>query len=137
MADIMHQVAINAASKEIYALIATKDGLQKWLRPEDGWKINGDQRLGGVLTFHYGEGSHQMKVVILDRDKQVRWACITGSPEWLETTVDFFIEDNVKKCVLQFAHNGWREQTKFFYECDKVWAGCVADIKKLAEGEGR
>ena len=137
MPDIMHQVAISSPAKEIYALVATKEGLQKWLRPEDGWKINGDQGVGGVLTFHYYDGSHQMKIVILERDKQVRWACINGSPEWLDTTVDFFIEDNVKKCVLQFAHNGWKEQTAFFYECDQVWKKCVDDIKYLAEGPGR
>ena len=135
MADIMHQALINAPSKQIYPLIATKNGLQQWLRPEEGWKIQGDQSLGGKLTFYYGEGHHVMKVIILEKDSHVRWECVEGPPEWLGTTVDFFIEDNVKKCTLQFAHNGWTEQSKFFRQCDEVWGKCVADIKKLAEGQ--
>lgn len=133
MADIMHQAVINAASKQIYPLIATKEGLLQWLKPEDGWKIQGDQGLGGTLTFFYGDGHHAMKVIILEKDKQVRWECVEGHPEWLGTTVDYFIEDNVKKCTLQFAHNGWESQSKFFQECDQAWKNYVSDIKKVAE----
>ncbi len=61
MADIMHQALINAPSKQIYPLIATKDGLQQWLRSEEGWKIQGDQSLGGKLTFYYGDGHHAIR----------------------------------------------------------------------------
>ncbi|MBC7937274.1 MAG: hypothetical protein H7Y86_18165 [Rhizobacter sp.] len=42
-------------------------------------------------------------------------------PEWIGTTVDFFIEDNVKKYTLQFAHNGRAGQTKFFRERNQDW----------------
>lgn len=134
MADIMHQALINAPAKEIYALIATKEGMQKWLRPEDSWKITGSENLGGKLTFNYGDGHHAMKIILLEKDKQVRWQCIEGHPEWLGTTVDFFIDNNVQKCVLNFSHNGWAEQTAFFQQCDQAWGNYVAAIKKLAEG---
>jgi hypothetical protein len=133
MADIMHQAVINVSSKEIYKLISTKDGLHKWLTPEEGWKIQGDQNLGGVLRFNFNDSFHEMKVILLEKDKHVRWECIQGPPEWLETIVDFFIEDNVKKCTLQFAHNGFKEHTKFFRECDEAWRNYVATIKKVAE----
>lgn len=135
MADIMHQAVINISSKEIFKLIATKDGLQKWLTPEEGWTIQGDQNHGGVLRFNFNDSFHEMKVILLEKDKHVRWECIQGPPEWLETIVDFFIEDNVKKCTLHFAHNGFKEQTKFFRECDEAWRNYVAAIKKVAEGK--
>ncbi|RYD70702.1 MAG: hypothetical protein EOP53_24945 [Sphingobacteriales bacterium] len=133
MADIMHQATINTSAKQIYPLIATKEGLQKWLKPEDGWKIQGAENLGGILRFYLHENFHEMKVIILEKDSHVRWECITGPEEWLGTTVDFFIEDNVKKCTLQFAHNGWAEQSKFFQECDQAWGTFVVEIKKQAE----
>ena len=134
MPDIMHQAAINAAAKEIYQLLTTKAGLQKWLTTEEGWKITGEESVGGILRFNLGENFHEMKIVKLEPNKQVRWECTTGHPEWLGTTVDFFIEDNVKKCTLQFAHRGWADSTKFFQECDQAWGNYTAAIKKVAEG---
>jgi uncharacterized protein YndB with AHSA1/START domain len=134
MADIMHQAVINTPSKTIFALLSTKDGLQQWLTPGEGWKIQGDQSLGGVLRFNLNDSFHEMKVIISEKDKQVRWECVQGHPEWLGTTVDFFIEDNVKKCTRQFAHNGWESHTKFFQECDQAWGNYVSLIKKAAEG---
>lgn len=133
MADIMHQALINKPSKEIFPLLSTKKGLQQWLRAEDGWTIKGDESLGGKLQFYFNDGHHEMTVIKLENDKQVRWECTDGPDEWLGTTIDFFIEDNVKKCTLQFAHNGWADQTKFFRECDQVWGNCIADIKRIAE----
>ena len=133
MADIMHQVVINAPAKKVYQLLSGKDGLQQWLTAEEGWKIQGDQNVGGVLRFNLNDGFHEMKVIIADRDKQLRWECVQGHPEWLGTTVDFFIEDNVKKCTLQFSHNGWQERTAFFQECDQAWKNYVSAIKVVAE----
>jgi uncharacterized protein YndB with AHSA1/START domain len=134
MPDIMHQAAIHAPAKEIFPLLSTKEGIQKWLSPQDGWKIKGEENLGGKLDFYFHDSHHTMKIIKLENDKQVRWECVEGPEEWLGTTVDFFIEDNVKKCTLQFAHNGWADQTKFFQQCDVVWGRNVAAIKKIAEG---
>ena len=135
MADTLHQALINAPSKNIYPLLSTKKGLQQWLRPDDGWNIKGAESTGGTLVFQLNDGQHSMKVVKLDPDKQVRWECIQGPDEWLGTTVDFFIDDRVKKCILQFGHTGWKSQDKFFQECDQAWGKYMTDIKKAAEGE--
>jgi len=133
MADIMHQVAINAPAKQIYPLLSTKAGIQQWLKAEDSWKITGAENLGGSLIFNYNDSQHTMKIIKLETNKEVRWECTDGPPEWIGTTVDFFIEDNVKKCTLLFSHNGWAERTKFFQQCDQAWGGYVADIKKQVE----
>lgn len=134
MADILHQVLIKAPAKKIYQLIATREGIQQWLRESEGWKISGDTSLGGLITFYLETHHHIMKVIQMEKDKQVRWECTEGHPEWLGTTVDFFIDDNVSKCTLEFAHNGWADSTEFFQECQQAWAGYVEDIKRVAEG---
>ena len=133
MADIQHQIGIHATAKEIYDLIATKKGIQKWLTAAEGWNITGEENVGGTLTFHYGGNFHEMKILKLDSNKEVNWECPAGHPEWIGTTVDFTIENKGTDNVLHFTQAGWAKKTEFFEMCSQVWAGCVATIKKLAE----
>jgi uncharacterized protein YndB with AHSA1/START domain len=133
MADITHIAEIKAPAHKIYELLATKTGMRQWLRKEDGWEIMGDEQLGDTLLFYFHEGHHEMSILKLDEDKEVKWECRFGHPEWLGTTVSFLIQDSGVQCALRFSHNGWEDKTGFFEQCDKVWAGYVQDIKKLAE----
>jgi len=134
METIRHQITIEAPAKEIYALIATKTGIQKWLREEDSWKITGEEQLGGVLDFYFGESHHAMKVAALEPYKKVSWKCTDGPPEWLGTSVNFAIEARGDECTLDFEHAGWAAHTPFFDQCDHAWDGYVSDIKEQAEG---
>jgi uncharacterized protein YndB with AHSA1/START domain len=134
MADIKRQLTIKAPAKKIYGLIATKKGIREWLTKEDGWKITGEEKPGDTLLFIFSENHHEMKISKLDPQKEIKWECTVGHPEWVGTTVDFTIEVKEDKCILHFAQEGWASKTKFFEQCNEVWAGNIADIKKLAEG---
>jgi uncharacterized protein YndB with AHSA1/START domain len=134
MTDIKHQITIKAPAKKIYELIATKAGIRKWLTKEDGWKITGEENPGDTLLFHFGENHHEMKILKLEPNKEVKWECTVGHPEWIGTTVHFSIEAKEDKCILHFTQEGWANKTKFFEQCNQVWAGNISDIKKLAEG---
>ncbi len=133
MADIKHQISIKASAKQIYALVATKTGIRKWLTKDDGWKITGHENLGGTLLFYFGENHHEMKISKLELDKEVKWECTVGHPEWVGTTVDFSIEAKEDKCILHFIQEGWTNKTKFFAQCNQVWGGNISDIKKVVE----
>jgi uncharacterized protein YndB with AHSA1/START domain len=135
METIKHQVTIDAPAHTIYALVATKAGIKKWLTKSDGWRIEGDENTGGTLLFYFHDGHHEMKVLKLDPNKEVWWECTVGHPEWLGTSVSFIIESKKDNCVLHFAQGGWAKQTEFYKQCDQVWKGCVSDIKKQAEAE--
>jgi uncharacterized protein YndB with AHSA1/START domain len=135
METIKHQVTIDAPAHTIYALVATKAGIRKWLTKADGWRIEGEENVGGILLFYFHENHHEMKILKLDPNKEVVWECTAGDPEWLDTLVSFKIEGKGEQCILQFAQSGWEKQTEFYKQCDKVWKGCVTDIKKLAEAE--
>src|SRR6187402_1592716 len=133
MADINHQITINASAKKIYELISTKTGIQKWLTKEDGWKIKGKETLGDMLLFYFGENHHEMKISKLEPNREVKWNCTAGHPEWIGTSLSFIIESNGDKNILHFAHKGWANSTDFFEQCNQVWAGCVQDIKNVVE----
>lgn len=135
MPDIKHTISIKASAEEIYELIATKKGIQKWLTKEDGWKIVGKEMPGDILFFHFGADHHEMKISKLDVNKEVKWNCIFGHPDWIGTSLSFNIESNGDKNILHFEHSGWKSKTEFFVQCNQVWAGCVEDIKHVAEAK--
>lgn len=135
MAHIKHNVSINALPENIFQLITTKAGIQKWLTKEDGWKITGQENSGGTLFFHFGGNHHEMKVSNLISNKKVQWDCTVGPPDWIGTSVCFTIDTKRQSCILRFEHSGWAEQTDFFTLCNQVWKGCITDIKKVAEDE--
>jgi uncharacterized protein YndB with AHSA1/START domain len=135
MANINHQITIQAPAQKIYELIATKDGIRKWLTEDDGWNIKGKETIGSTLLFYFGEHHHEMKVSKLIPDKEVSWDCTVGHPEWIGTSVSFAIENNGDENILRFAHTGWANRTKFFDQCSQVWKGNISDIKNVAEGK--
>src|SRR4051812_6919053 len=100
MANITHQATIKASAQKIYELIATKTGIQKWLTKEDGWTIKGTETMGGTLLFYFGKNHHEMKISKLVPNKEVKWDCIVGHPEWIGTTVSFIIESKDDKNIL-------------------------------------
>src|SRR4051794_17943377 len=112
METIKHQVTIDAPAHIIYALVATKAGIKKWLTKSDGWTIEGEENTGGTLLFYFHESHHEMKILKLYPYIKVEWECILGHPEWLGTTVSFNIESKGDECVLYFAHSGWAKQTE-------------------------
>jgi hypothetical protein len=135
MANINHKITINASAKKIYELISTKTGIQKWLTKEDGWKIKGKENLGDTLLFYFGENHHEMKISKLEHEKEVKWTCTVGHPEWVGTSVSFIIESNKDINILHFAHKDWANSSNFFEQCNQVWEGSLIDIKNAAELE--
>jgi uncharacterized protein YndB with AHSA1/START domain len=135
MANINHQITIKASAMKIYELISTKEGIQKWLTKEDGWKIKGKENLGNTLLFYLGEHHHEMKISKLEPNKEVKWDCTVGHPEWIGTSVSFIIEGKGNENILHFAHEGWAKQTDFFKQCNQVWKGSVIDIKNVIEAK--
>ena len=133
METIHHHININTSANNIYALVATKVGIQKWLRAEEGWTIKGSEELGGTILFYLHNDHHEMKMMKLEPDSLVSWQCTVGPPEWLGTRVDFLIDAKDDGCILQFTHEGWADRTAFFEECDKAWGEYVAEIKRVAE----
>jgi uncharacterized protein YndB with AHSA1/START domain len=133
MSTINHQLIIKAPAKKIYELISIKTGIQKWLTKGNGWKIKGKENIGDTLLFYFGENHHEMQISKLELNREVKWNCVAGHPEWIRTSVSFIIESYEDKNVLHFAHTGWTNTSDFFEQCNQVWEGCLIDIKNAAE----
>ena len=76
--------------------------------------------------------------VIFDFPMWLRWKCVAGSKEWIDTQIHFAINRQEGETVLLFKHCGWREEVEFMHHCSTQWAYFLIGLRQLLEGgQGR
>ena len=140
MVDIIHRIATRAPLSEVYAAVATVEGVAGWWTEE----ITGASRVDGTVKTVFRTpngkevGSMEFKVLTLDPDKEVRWRFIDGPPEWIGTDVSFTLSRDGDYTVLLFGHRNWREEVEFTAHCSMKWATFLLSLRELVEtGKGR
>jgi len=134
MANITHKIGGPTDVGAVIAALTTLDGLKNWWTTE----TTGDPQRGGVIEFRFNGEGFDMKVEGLSRT-EVIWRCISGPPEWLETTIEFRVETGEEgHTAIYFAHRNWAEESPFHYHCSMKWASFLLSLKEYLEtGQGR
>jgi uncharacterized protein YndB with AHSA1/START domain len=132
MPDIRHRVGIAAPPERAYEALATKEGLAGWWTHD----VRGDANLGGKLEFYFAspEPSAVMEVVELDPNHRVRWRCVQGPDEWVETNLTFDVTTSDGETVVLFTHADWREPVEFIHHCSTKWGYHLLGLKVGLEG---
>jgi uncharacterized protein YndB with AHSA1/START domain len=133
MADIRHRVGINAPQQQVYAALATKEGLADWWTRD----VQGDPTPGGMLRFSFfgsADLGAVMKVAELIPERRVEWHCAQGPEEWVDTTLTFDLKpEEGGEIVLLLTHAGWREPVEFMHHCSTKWAYHLLGLKERLE----
>jgi hypothetical protein len=134
MPDILHKVGIkSASSSDVYEALTTIEGLSAW------WTTTtqGDNNIGGVLQFRFGNGGFDMKVLELDPARRVLWQVVDGPEEWIGTKISFDLDQRDDWTIVLFKHAGWKEPVEFTHHCSTKWAVFLLSLKSLLEtGKG-
>jgi uncharacterized protein YndB with AHSA1/START domain len=134
MPDILHKVGIkSASSSDVYEALTTIEGLSAW------WTTTtqGDNNIGGVLQFRFGNGGFDMKVLELDPARRVLWQVVDGPEEWIGTKISFDLDQRDDRTIVLFKHAGWKESVEFTHHCSTKWAVFLLSLKSLLEtGKG-
>jgi uncharacterized protein YndB with AHSA1/START domain len=135
---IRHRLGVRADPADVYARLATLDGLAGWWTTD----VRGTSAVGDTLSFRFGgpERSCAMEVRELVADQRVAWRCVDGPDEWLGTDVTFELRRDVEaaETVLLFTHDGWRQPGEFMHHCSTKWASFLISLKQDVEtGDGR
>jgi len=134
MPDILHKVGIkSASSSDVYEALTTIEGLSAW------WTTTtqGDNNIGGVLQFRFGNGGFDMKVLELDPARRVLWQVVDGPEEWIGTKISFDLRREGDWTIVLFKHAGWKEPVEFMHHCSTKWAVFLLSLKSLLEtGKG-
>lgn len=134
MATIYHQVGINGSSEIIYEKLTSLEGLAGWWTHD----TRGDCSIGNRIEFYFNDLCMEMKVIELGEGKLVRWQCISGDPQWIDTEITFKLRKKDKQVLVDFTHDKWREASELFTHCSTKWAVFLLSLKKLIEtGKGR
>jgi uncharacterized protein YndB with AHSA1/START domain len=133
MVDILHRVGIKAAQDDVYAALATTEGLAGWWTT----RTSGDDGLSGVIRFRFRDGDAEdgfdMKVTDLQPGHRVAWEVLDGPQEWVGTTVSWDLKPEDDYTIVLFKHEGWREPVEFMHHCSTKWGSFLMSLKSLVE----
>ena len=122
-----------ASPEEVFQAVATRDGHASWWTE----KVMGESKVGNELQFRFETGGSDFQVLELTSPKRVRWKCVAGPDQWIDTRVYFDIVQEDGETILLFKHCGWREETEFMHHCSTSWASFLIGLKELDGGQGR
>jgi len=140
---IRHRLGIDAEPAEVFARLATEDGLRRWWTQD----VRGRSAVGDQLSFHFGAPDRYcvMEVCELTPDERVVWRCVDGPQEWIDTRFLFEMRPaddsgDAKRqdleTVLLFTNDGWREPVEFMHHCTTKWASYLIGLKQDLEVDG-
>jgi uncharacterized protein YndB with AHSA1/START domain len=140
MFDIIHRIGIKSPPAQVYKAVSTVEGLAR------GWseEVQGDDRIGGRIEFSFrsrtGEllGRMAMEVKELNDHKEVRWRCVEGPTEWIDTDITFQMSEQDNQTILLFGHRNWREASESMAHCSMKWATFLLSLREYIEtGKGK
>jgi uncharacterized protein YndB with AHSA1/START domain len=132
VAELKHQITIQAGPDKVYAAIATQAGLRSW------WTADAttDGKLGGEAEFGFDKRKtvFRMKIEKLDPGKRVVWSCHGDNPEWAGTELTWELSGDEGSTTVRFTHGKWKSVTELFAICNSSWGELMHRLKNYVEG---
>lgn len=140
MPNIIHRIGIKAPAAKVYKALSTIDGLAHWWTEE----TTGDEQVDGKIEFTFRtetgdiKGQMVMEITELNKDRNVRWRCIDGPPEWIGTDLTFDLSEQDGQIIIIFGHRNWKEEIEFMAHCSTKWAVFLLSLREYVEtGKGK
>jgi uncharacterized protein YndB with AHSA1/START domain len=133
MAEMKHQIPIDATPDKVYAALMTPVGLGSWWTAD----VEADDKVGGRAEFRFNKRQmvFRMKIEKLQPNKEVVWSCHGDHPEWDGTTLTWNIAPGDGTTTLRFTHGGWKAASDFFAICNSSWGELMYRLKGYLEGK--
>ncbi len=132
MANMRHEVEIDAPPEKVFEAITTQTGLRGW------WTADSmaEPRVGSVAVFGFYNRRllFRMRIEKLTPGKKVVWTCLGENDEWKGTRLIWQISQKEGTTVLRFVHGDWRSTSGYFAYCNSTWGMLMYRLKDYAEG---
>lgn len=134
MAEILHEIEIEARPDAVFRALTTEAGLMEW------WTLDVEMTAveGSVAVFGFYDRStvFRMRIDELVQDRLVRWTCVGDVEEWTGTSLLFELaEDESGGTVVTFSHTGWKSATRFYRQCNTTWGALMYRLRDYCEGK--
>lgn len=132
MAEIKHQIGIQAVPERVYAALTTQDGLRGWWTAD----TRADEKAGGTAEFGFDRRGtvFRMHIDKLDPGKSVVWSCQGDDPEWTGTVLTWALSPDRGGTTLRFAHSNWKSLSDYCIMCNSTWGELMYRLKDYVEG---
>ena len=135
MADVLHELGIQATPDAVYAALTEEAGIKAWwsehtkAEPTVGF-LNEVSFYGNMVTF-------KLRNQTLEPGKRVVWAVEGGPPDWANTAMTWTISTKDGKTTLHFAHRGFASTEGSFASINYNWGWYLISLKfYLEKGAG-
>jgi len=127
MADINHEIKINASPQAVYEALTTASGLRNWhtatIKPSEG--------KGETYAMHPHDGPEFEWRIVKAEARTVEWQCVRGPGHSVGTIARFELsplEDG--RTLLEFSHSGWPHTGGNFRKCNTLWGVLLFHLRK-------
>ena len=127
MADINHEIKINASPQAVYEALTTVSALRNWhtarTEPAEG--------TGETYAMHPQDGpDFEWKIVKAD-PPVVEWECVKGPGHSVGTIARFEFSPLADgRTLLEFSHSGWPHTGGNFRQCNTLWGVLLFHLRK-------
>jgi uncharacterized protein YndB with AHSA1/START domain len=132
MADIKHQIPIQATPEKVYAAVATQAGLRSWWTAD----TKADEKVGVKAEFGFDKRGivFRMKIEKLEPGKLVVWSCHGDHPEWDGTGLRWELSPENGGTSVRFTQSNWKAVTDMCATCNSTWGELMYRLKNYVEG---
>jgi uncharacterized protein YndB with AHSA1/START domain len=115
MADINHEIKVNAAPEDVYRALTDASELAKW-------HTAGTSGIGNTFTTHPHDGPIFEWQVLEPNTHSVEWQCTSGPGNSVGTIARFKLSPTDDGWTLvEFSHTGWPDTNGNFRKCNTLW----------------
>ncbi len=131
MAEIKHDITVNATRETIYTALTTAQGLAAWFTAT----VTGSGKVGSEWQLEFkGEPSFRWKILTSESPSKVVWQCIAGPGHAPGTEVEFNLKAaGDKKATLTIVHRGWSKDDPKFDRCVDIWRTLMNHLQRYCE----
>jgi hypothetical protein len=124
MADIHHEIKINAVPQAVYQALTNASELNKWHTS----RIDGNNE---TFTIHPKDGPVFEWKVSKPDSHIVEWRCVVGPSDSVGTIARFQLSAlNDGRTLVEFSHSGWPHTKGNFRKCNTLWAILLFHLQK-------
>ncbi len=130
MFGIYHDIYIEASIEEVFELLSTAQGLEKW------WTSisKGKTEEGGTMQLYFNEEyDWEAKFEKIKHPTYIEYQMTRAYEHWLPTKIKFELEELNTGCMLHFTHDHWDTVDAHFRRCSYSWAMYLRILKRYLE----
>jgi len=133
MADILHDLTIEAPSGRVFLAVSTPEGIDRWWTKRSA----GRPSLGAELDLGFGPGYEwRARVTRFVPDSELELEMTRADEDWTGTRVGFLLEARGSTTRLAFRHTGWASPNDHFRTSSYCWASYLRLLRRhLEHGE--